>query len=129
QSSALFLPVGSGRTFSGVVEVSTGNVLIFSRSMQGGAQRASMRTVALDKLRDEPGANADAVNKVIEDIALVREAGTPFDRERFLKGELTPVFFGSALTNFGVEPFFDRFVELAPAPSNVKVLLPGGGDR
>lgn len=43
-------------------------------------------------------------------------AGTSFDRDRFLAGELTPVFFGSALTNFGVGPFLDAFTKLAPPP-------------
>ena len=45
-----------------------------------------------------------------------RAPATPFDREIFQRGEVTPVFFGSAMTNFGVEPFLDHFVELAPPP-------------
>src|SRR5262247_3141215 len=47
---------------------------------------------------------------------VLQVAGNEFTREAFLKGEVTPTFFGSALTNFGVEPFFDAFVELAPPP-------------
>jgi peptide chain release factor 3 len=53
---------------------------------------------------------------LIESLDLLHGAGTDFDEELFRAGELTPVFFGSALTNFGVEPFLDHFVELAPPP-------------
>jgi len=50
------------------------------------------------------------------DLELLEVAGNPFSRERFLLGEVTPVFFASALTNFGIENFFDAFVDLAPPP-------------
>src|SRR6185369_997030 len=52
-----------------------------------------------------------------------------FTREAFLRGEVTPAFFGSALTNFGVEPFFDAFVELAPPPSARMIDLPDGREE
>ena len=51
---------------------------------------------------------------------LVLEAGNAFDREAIDKGKLTPVFFGSALTGFGVQTFFDAFVDLAPSPTPVE---------
>src|SRR5262249_44780082 len=51
-----------------------------------------------------------------EDVELLELGGAPFDLDSVLAGELTPVFFGSALTNFGVQLFLDAFVELAPAP-------------
>ena len=47
---------------------------------------------------------------------LLNEAGNDFDEERVAKGELTPVFFGSALTNFGVQTFLETFLQFAPAP-------------
>jgi peptide chain release factor 3 len=50
------------------------------------------------------------------DLELLEVAGHPFDRDAVLRGELSPVFFGSALTNFGVEPFLREFLELAPPP-------------
>lgn len=58
----------------------------------------------------------DAYGPLQEEIGLLKGAGTAFDRTRFLTGELTPVFFGSALTNFGVGPFLDAFTQLAPPP-------------
>lgn len=53
----------------------------------------------------------------LEDAQLLSEAGNPFEQNRINSGKLTPVFFGSALTGFGVQTFFDAFVDLAPAPS------------
>lgn len=54
--------------------------------------------------------------QTIEDILLLNEAGNEFDEERVAKGELTPVFFGSALTNFGVQTFLETFLKFAPPP-------------
>jgi peptide chain release factor 3 len=58
----------------------------------------------------------ETMEQVLHDLELLETAGNPFTRDRFLQGEVTPVFFGSALTNFGVESFLDAFVELAPSP-------------
>lgn len=56
-------------------------------------------------------------SQALEDAQLLHEAGNEFDRDLINTGKLTPVFFGSALTGFGVQTFFDAFVDLAPAPS------------
>jgi peptide chain release factor 3 len=53
----------------------------------------------------------------VQDVGLLDEAGHPFDEAAVLAGDLSPVFFGSALTNFGVEPFLKEFLELAPEPT------------
>jgi peptide chain release factor 3 len=58
----------------------------------------------------------EAHERLVHDVALLDEAGHPFDHAAVLAGELSPVFFGSALTNFGVEPFLREFLELAPPP-------------
>src|SRR3954451_16997466 len=60
---------------------------------------------------------AQAHEQLVHDIALLDEAGHPFSHEAVLAGALSPVFFASTLTNFGVEPFLREFVELAPAPT------------
>jgi peptide chain release factor 3 len=57
-----------------------------------------------------------------EETELLEGAGAEFDRDAYVRGEMTPVFFGSALTNFGVEPFLDRLLELAPAPGTSPAL-------
>jgi peptide chain release factor 3 len=59
----------------------------------------------------------EAHTRLLHDIQLLDEAGHPFSREAMLAGTLSPVFFASALTNFGVEPFLREFVELAPSPT------------
>ncbi len=58
----------------------------------------------------------DGRQEFLDSLALLDAAGNGYDAERFLAGEVTPVFFGSAMTDFGVEPFLERFVELAPSP-------------
>ncbi|MBD3948620.1 peptide chain release factor 3 [Tuanshanicoccus lijuaniae] len=59
-------------------------------------------------------------SQALEDAQLLLEAGNEFDKALIAQGKLTPVFFGSALTGFGVQTFFDAFVDLAPAPSAVE---------
>ncbi|MDR4288122.1 peptide chain release factor 3, partial [Bacillus thuringiensis] len=54
----------------------------------------------------------------LDEIELIKEAGNKFNREKIAMGDQTPVFFGSALTNFGVETFLNSFVDLAPAPES-----------
>jgi peptide chain release factor 3 len=70
---------------------------------------------------DDPGVRemigGEAHDRLMEDLELLDMAGEPFSREAFLAGEISPTFFGSALTNFGVEPFLRRFLELAPEPA------------
>ncbi|HEX3904944.1 MAG TPA: peptide chain release factor 3 [Polyangia bacterium] len=108
-------PVGSGTSFVGVVDRETRKVLKFDR-IASGTTRAPMTLIELDDpiVRDTLGERA--FGELQEEVALLEGATHPFDRELFLAGKLSPVFFGSAMTNFGVEPFLDRFVDLAPPP-------------
>jgi peptide chain release factor 3 len=107
-------PVGAGPTFAGVYERGSGRLFQFQRS-DGGAQRAVTTIGDLDSA-SFGAVVGDARAQLVEELALLDVASRPFDRESFLRGELTPVFFGSAMTNFGLEPFLDAFVDLAPAP-------------
>ncbi|WKZ56490.1 MAG: peptide chain release factor 3 [Bdellovibrionota bacterium] len=127
-SSPVNWPVGLGRAFVGVVDLTTHEVLRFRRSDQGGAQRAAMEHIALEDLASDPGTEPETVTKVREDMELLEGAGNKFDRAAFLAGKVTPVFFGSALTNFGVEPFFDALVSLAPAPKPTTIIR-GAGEQ
>jgi peptide chain release factor 3 len=119
-ASPLNWPIGSGRNFVGVVDIRTKQVNLFKKSEVGGADRASIETCSLSDLEKRQDIDKDIVSKVLEDLELLAEAGNPFSSEEFLKGKVTPVFFGSALTNFGVEPFYDAFVELAPSPRSYR---------
>jgi peptide chain release factor 3 len=66
---------------------------------------------------DHPLKELSIFDQVQEDVELLLEAGNEFSEEKIAKGELTPVFFGSALTNFGVQTFLETFLQFAPAPS------------
>jgi peptide chain release factor 3 len=115
-ASAVNWPVGSGRDFVGVVERGSKELLLFTKTSAGGASKASVERLSLSN----PGAREHLSNELWEklnhDLELLEVAGNPFDHDEFLKGRVTPVFFASALTNFGVEPFFDAFVAMAPPP-------------
>ncbi len=106
QSYAYNWPIGTGREFRGVVDRKTKEGIFFSKTSIGGAQKADLERKPLK----------EAGSQVLEELELLDLAGNAFERSRFLKGEVTPVFFASALTNFGVEPFFDAFIDLAPCP-------------
>lgn len=106
QSYAYNWPIGMGKDFRGVIDRKKKEALFFSKTSIGGAKMAEI----VQKPLKEAGA------EVLEELELLDLAGNPFDQQAFLKGELTPVFFASALTNFGIEPFFDAFIRLAPCP-------------
>jgi peptide chain release factor 3 len=116
-------PVGSGREFVGVTDVDSKQVSLFTRSNSGGAEKAEQRQVPHTQLGAE-GVDADLIKKLNYELELLEVAGNQFSKEAFLAGEITPVFFGSALTNFGVEPFFDSFISIASSPRTVSALSP-----
>ena len=109
-------PVGGGREFSGVVDRRTRDLLVYERGARAGAKRAAVDRLPIDDPRALELVGQELLDKVRGDIDLHDMAGTPFSLEAFRRSEITPMFFGSALTNFGIEIFFDYFVELAPPP-------------
>jgi len=107
-------PIGSGDLFRGVVERATKEVVLFSRA-ERGKQSSEIRL----KIHDPDLKNLveeELMTKALEEIEILDEAGCDLDKELILSGELTPVFFGSAMTNFGVRPFLDNFLELSQGP-------------
>lgn len=117
QASAINWPIGSGSDFVGIVTRSDHHVQLFSRTAPGGATKVEVETMMLSELGKSGRVSDSVMAQVQHDLELLEIAGNPFSRERFLAGEVTPVFFASALTNFGIESFLDAFVELAPTPS------------
>ena len=109
-------PVFVEHEFVGVYDRRRRQVHVFERGEDHGAGRAGVSTAGPDDpvLLDLLG--AEAAERLQLEIALLDEAGHAFDEARVLAGEQTPVYFGSALTNFGVEPFLEEFVQLAPPP-------------
>lgn len=126
EASAMNWPVGSGREFVGVVDRATRALLHFTKKRAGGAAKAEMTRISLDSPDIKSLVSQNLLDEAHHDLDLLEVAGNPFDRERFLLGQVTPVFFASALTNFGIENFFDAFVDLAPFPSARPVTLDDG---
>jgi len=108
-------PIGSGQSFYGVYDRWRKRALHFERA-EGGARRAPMTEGAIDDEDIADTLGADRHRQLTDELALLETAGNAFDREVFLRGGVTPVFFGSAMNNFGLEPFLDHFVTLAPPP-------------
>ena len=108
-------PIGSGKDFKGVYERDNNRIIAFSAGNHGqSAVDAVEGSVDDPKFREILG---EALHdKLMEDIELLDIAGDELDLEKVKSGELTPVFFGSALTNFGVEPFLEHFLEMTTAP-------------
>ncbi|MEO7367624.1 MAG: peptide chain release factor 3 [Gemmatimonadaceae bacterium] len=109
-------PIFRDGIFVGVYDRRRALIHLFTRDEVHGATRAEVKVGSLDskELHDLLGPESHA--QLVHDITLLDEAGHPFDHEELLAGELSPVFFGSALTNFGLEPFLKEFLELAPPP-------------
>ncbi|MDX2174862.1 MAG: peptide chain release factor 3 [Candidatus Sumerlaeia bacterium] len=109
-------PIGRGRDFGGVFDRFSREAILFERSEKRGLGAEDLR-VAIEDPRVEEAVGIVSHREFLESLELVEGAGEEFDEKRFLAGDITPVFFGSALTTFGVEPFMERFGELAPMPS------------
>jgi peptide chain release factor 3 len=104
-------PVGRGRDFLGTYDIATGGVRLLEG---GGAKTGAAQQI---DIADLAGRNANLdVNEVRDELALVSEACKPFDLDAFREGHLTPVYFGSALRNFGVGDLLEGLGKFAPPP-------------
>jgi peptide chain release factor 3 len=110
-------PIGMGPEFRGVFDRATRAVHVFSSEGTHGESEVGERVVPLDspELAEVLGDSERA--QLREDIELLDVGGDAFDRSRSDQGLITPMFFGSAMTNFGVRPFLDHFLDLAPTPA------------
>jgi peptide chain release factor 3 len=107
-------PLGMGKEFKGVYNLYTDTIHVF-QSGQGHTIPEDIQIKGLDS--DEATELLGYyVDDIRDEIELVRGATNKFDLEMFLAGQLTPVFFGTALSNFGVREMLDHFVQWAPAP-------------
>jgi len=108
-------PIGDGPEFRGVYDLRTKTVHLFERT-EHGSKRAPVKVATLDDPSLDALLGTERAATLREEIELISSAGHDFDRDAVLRGELTPVCFGSAITNFGVQLFLDTFVDYAPAP-------------
>jgi peptide chain release factor 3 len=108
-------PLGDGRDFRGVYDRLKRQAHFFERT-PGGAYRApvSVHDVSDPQVREQLSEQAYA--NLIEHLAMLDAASEPMDRALVKSGDMTPVFFGSAINNFGVQMLLDAFLEYAPPP-------------
>ena len=109
-------PIGSGKGFKGVYDRESRSVITYSDT-QKGTKEGETKVISIDS-KDELLAEIgnDAYEKLTEEIELLDGASSEFDLELVQGGQLTPVFFGSALTNFGVEIFLKHFLKMTTTP-------------
>ena len=110
-------PIGNGPTFQGVFDLRKQQVLRFERSAHG-ASIAPVMVSGLDDPRLEAEVGPSAWTDLREAAELLAGAGHTFAVEEFNRGRMIPVYFGSAINNFGVEPFLEAVLEYAPAPAS-----------
>lgn len=107
-------PVGSGGEFKGVYD-RFDHVL---NRYGDGATEGRVPVSGPDDGQLEPILGSGLQEKLTDDVLLLDIAGDTYHRDKVLSGDLTPVFFGSAITSFGVKPFLDHFIKIAPAPGS-----------
>ncbi len=108
-------PIGCGRAFRGVYDRERDCVDLFHANA-GGSREVETRTLSMEDPELPELLSAEYYEKLREDRELLDGASDNFSRERIDRGDLTPVFFGSALTNFGVETFLSHFLSMTEAP-------------
>lgn len=112
-------PIGMGRDFKGCYNLLDDKLVLFERS-KGEELKDSIECSGLDDPKLDELLPPEAVKKLREDVEMIRGVFPSFDREAYLKGHLTPVFFGSAVNNFGVRELLDGLARFAPSPRSQK---------
>ena len=113
QSYPMNWPIGMGKEFLGIYDR-------FHNRIEQFRVEEDDRFIPLNEEGEIEGEHSlkesNLYRQTLEDVLLLNEAGNQFSRERIANGELSPVFFGSALTNFGVQTFLETYLEFAPSP-------------
>ena len=107
-------PIGSGDTFKGIYNLHQKNLCLYTPSIQNIQEGIEITDTDSKELDEHIGERS--ANQLREDLELVTEVYPNFNREEYLQGKIAPVFFGSALNNFGIRELLDCFIEIAPSP-------------
>jgi peptide chain release factor 3 len=108
-------PIGDGPSFQGIYDRQTKGVYLYERTVRN--ERIAPETfIPFDRLKKVDSISENQLEKLKSDVELLDGLGIEFDHGLMLTESQTPVFFGSALTNFGVRLFLDAFIEFAPPP-------------
>ena len=108
-------PIGCGKNFKGVYDRHDKTITTFTAAM-GGAKEVATQTYSLEDGQLDSVIGADYHSQLLDEIELLDGAADEFDLDRVSRGNLSPVFFGSALTNFGVETFLQHFLKMTTSP-------------
>ena len=114
QVTPLSWPIGNSDQFKGIYNIHRENLCLYSASVQTIQDGIEINDINSGELDEHIGERP--ADKLREDLELVREVYPAIDREAYLNGQLAPVFFGSALNNFGIREMLDCFIEIAPSP-------------
>lgn len=109
------VPLGSGNEFKGVWDRRKKTAHLFERT-PGGAFRAPVKTCGLDDQLIRDALSENTFHTVCDELEMIEHVGEKLDLEAIAHGQMTPVFFGSAVNNFGVELLLDGFLEFSPPP-------------
>ncbi len=106
-------PINNGPDIKGVYNIFNKSLKLFTPDIQGIEERIKFEDISSPKLEDYIGDDAEILR---EELELVEGVYPEYENEQYLEGNLAPVFFGSALYNFGVQELLDAFVKIAPTP-------------
>lgn len=115
QCYAATWPIGMGPSFRGVYDRFKKTLLVFEK----GADRArpvALKGMGVDDPELEKEIGTEEAKQLRDEIEMLEGAGEIFDREKYLRGELCPVYFGSAMNNFGIQTLLEALIEIAPKP-------------
>ncbi len=127
-ASPINWPIGTGKEFQGVVDRKTNICHFYTRISSGGSLKPELEKVPLDELTSREKLSEAEIEDLKENIELLEIAGNEFSVEAYRSFKVTPVFFGSAMTNFAVEPLFNALCELAPCPWSRHAVDADGND-
>ncbi len=119
-------PVGQGKHFAGIIDLRARHMRMFEPGEDRVSEAEIIPLTERERLLEKLGADFEAAEAAIE---LIQGAAPSFDRDAFLAARQTPVFFGSAVNNFGVQEVLDAIAELAPAPRARVSTQADGGQR
>jgi len=108
-------PIGIGREFIGTYDIFNDRIILMDRADRN-VKADSIQIDGLDDPRIEEHVPADLLEKLREEVEMVRELLPKFDRQAFLDGTMTPIWFGSAINSFGVQELMDGIANYGPAP-------------
>jgi len=108
-------PMGYGQKFQGIYDVLAKNVHVYEKS-EHGTKKAITETLSVEEALEQSNLSNAEKEAFLEEVMLIEDMYPNMDKELYSKGKVTPVFFGSALNNFGLDVFLNYFHQLAPPP-------------